>query len=221
MRLLFLIVLLANVVAFGYLRYAEGRAGADAQIALLQINPEKMKLLKAGAATSAPRREKAAAAPGAEVCLEWSGFGAEDAPRAAAALAKLELGDKLVQRETSEGYWVYIPPLKSKAEADKKTVELKTLGIGEFFVVQDSGQWRFAVSLGIFKTEEAAGNYLAQLRQKGVRSAVVRPRGAPSSVFVIRDPGDAMAAKIAELKSEFPNAQLKAAACADTLAAKN
>lgn len=221
MRLLFLIVLLANVVAFSYLQYAEGRAGADAQIALLQINPEKMKLLKAGAAASASRREKAAAVPGTEACLEWSGFGADDVARAAAALAKFELGDKLVQRDTSDGYWVYIPPLKSKAEADKKTAELKSLGIGEFYVVQDSSQWRFAVSLGIFKTEEAAGNYLAQLKQKGVRSAVVRPRGTPSSVFVIRDPGDAIAAKIAELKSDFPNAQLKAAACADALAAKN
>ena len=57
MRLLFLILLLANVAAFGYIRFAESRSGADAQNALLQISPEKMKLLKPG------RKDKAAAAP--------------------------------------------------------------------------------------------------------------------------------------------------------------
>ena len=225
MRLLFLILLLVNVVAFGYIRYAESRAGADAQIALLQISPEKVKLLKPGAPPAA-RKDPAAAAPGAQpqpalVCLEWGGFAAEDAARAAAALAKFELGDKVSQRDGGDSYWVYVPPLKSKADADKKVSEVKGLGIRDFYVVQDNSQWRFAISLGAFKTEEAAGNYLAQLRQKGVRSAMAGPRGTQSSIFVIRDPGDAIAAKIAELKTDFPNAQLKATTCADALAAKN
>ncbi len=74
----------------------------------------------------------------------------------------------------------------------------------------------------MFKTEEAANNYLGQLKQRGVRSAVVGPRGVQSSTFVIRDPGDPVAAQIAALKADFPNAQLKATACADAQqAAKN
>ena len=222
MRLLFLILLLANVAAFGYIRYAEGRAGVDAQIALLQISPEKVKLLKPGAPPSVRRDKAAAAQPQpALACLEWGGFTAEDAARAAAALAKLKLGDKLSQRDSGDGYWVYIPPFKTKADADKKATEVKGLGIRDFYVVQDNNQWRFAVSLGAFKTEEAANNYLAQLRQKGVRSALVGPRGAINSVFVIRDPGDAVSAKIAALKTDFPDAQLRAATCAGTVAAKN
>jgi len=222
MRLLFLILLLANVIGFAYIRYAESRTGADAQIALLQISPEKVKLLK-------PRgKDKAAAAlpsslpPPALACLEWGSFVAADAPRAAAALARFDLADKLSQREVSDaGWWVYVPPLKTKVEADKKAGEVKALGIGDLFVVQENNQWRFALALGTFKTEEAANNYLAQLRQKGLRSAAVGPRGAISSIFVIRDPGDALAAKIAGLAADFPNAQLKATACADALAAKN
>jgi cell division protein FtsN len=224
MRLLFLILLLANVAAFGYIRYAESRAGADAQVALLQISPEKMKLLKPGAPPPTERKDKAAAPPAlpALVCLEWGSFAADDTPRAQAALARFELGDKVSQRESSEGYWVYIPPLKTRADADRKAGELKALGIGEYSVVQDASQWRFAIALGEFKTGEEANNSLAQLRQKGVRSAVAGPRGATSSTFVIRDPGNAMAAKIAGLKTEFPAAQLKATACADAQqAAKN
>lgn len=224
MRLLFLILLLANVAAFGYIRYVESRAGADAQISMLQISPEKVKLLKAGSPPPAERKDKAAASapplPGL-VCLEWGSFGAEDVTRAAAALAQFELGDKLWQRDSADGYWVYIPPLKTKAEADKKAGELKALGVAEFIVVQDDIQYRFAVSLGSFKTEEAADNHLAQLRQKGVRSAVVGPRGARRSIFVIRDPGDAAAAKIAGFKTDFPAATLKATACAEPVAAKS
>ena len=218
MRLLFLILLLANVAAFGYIRYAEGRAGADAQNSLLQISPDKVKLLKLPAPPATPREGGSAAGQpqSALVCLEWGGFAAQDAVRAATALARFDLGDKLSQREGAEGYLVYVPSLKTKAEADKKAVELKALGVSDLAVVQENDPLQFAVSLGVFKTEEAANNYLAQLRQKTVRSAVVGPRGAKTSIFVIRDPGDAIAAKIAELKAEFPTAALKAAACANT-----
>lgn len=222
MRLLFLVLLLANVAAFGYIRYSESSAGADAQIALLQISPEKMKLLKPGTVPAPPAAETPAAQPPAPVCFEWGGFGVDDAARAAAALAVFELGGKVSQRVSADaGWWVYIPPHKSRAEADKRAGEVKALGVRDIYVVQSNDEWRHAISLGVFKTEENANNYFAQLRQKGVRSAVVAPRGARSSTFVIRDPGEAIAAKITGLKTDFPNAQLKAAACPDAVAAKN
>lgn len=219
MRLLFLILLLLNAVAFGYIRFAEGRAGADNQLALLQIAPEKMKLLKPGA-PALPRKDSSRALPGL-VCLEWGGFTADDIARAALALDKIGMGDKLTQRESGERYWVYIPPLKTQAEVDKKAGELKARGITDFAAVPDNDQWRFAIALGEFKTDEAANAYLTQLRQKGVRSAVAGARGTKSTTFVIRDPGDALTAKIAGLKVDFPAAQLKATACADALTAKN
>jgi hypothetical protein len=217
MRLLFIIFLLLNAGAFFYIRFAESRAGTDNQLALLQIAPDKMKLLKPGA----PVRKDAARPQPGLVCLEWGSFAADEAVRAAAALARFALGDKVSQRDAGDSYWVYIPPLKTAAEADKKIAELKTRGITDFYLVQDNDQWRNAISLGVFKTEEAANNYLGQMKQKSVRSAVAGPRGAKSSTFVIRDPGDAAAAKIAELKVDFPNAQLKATTCADAQTAKN
>lgn len=219
MRMLFLILLLANLVGLAYIRYAESRAGADAQIALLQISPEKLKLLKPRSRDKAP-----AALPSSPplTCLEWGSFAAEDAPRAAAALARFGLADKLSQRELSDGgWWVYLPPFKTKAEADRKAGEVKALGIDDLYVVPENSQWRFALALGTFRTEEAANNRLAQLRQKGLRAAAVAPRGAIRSIFVIRDPGDAIAAKIAGLAADFPNAELKAIACADAPAAKS
>src|SRR5215218_4568096 len=127
MRLLFLILLLLNALAFGYIRFAESRAGADNQLALLQIAPEKMKLVKP-AAPALPRNDTSRAQP-ALVCLEWGGFAAADSPRAGAALDKVGVADKVSQREIAENYWVYIPPLNTQAEVDKKTGELKARGI--------------------------------------------------------------------------------------------
>ena len=219
MRLLFLILVLLNAVAFGYIRFAESRAGADNQIPLLQIAPEKMKLVKPGAPTG-PRTDASRAQPQL-VCLEWGGFAAEESARAGAALEKIGVTDKVSQRETADVYWVYIPPSKTQAELDKKAGELKARGIADYSVVQDNDQWRNAIALGDFKSEEAANNYLALLRQKNVRSAVAGPRGTRRVTFVIRDPGDAAAEKIAAFKTEFPAAQLKVSTCADALTAKN
>ena len=117
--------------------------------------------------------------------------------------------------------WIAALTALSAAEAEKKTGELKARGISEFTVVQNDEQWSNAIALGEFKTDEAANTFLAQLRQKGVRSAVVGQRAAKSVTFVIRDPGDAQAAKLAGLKNDFPGAQLKVTPCADALTAKN
>jgi hypothetical protein len=218
MRLLFLILLLLNALAFGYIRFAESRANADNQLALLQIAPEKMKLVKP--APALPRNDSSRAQP-ALVCLEWGGFAAADTSRAGAALDKVGVADKVSQREIADNYWVYIPPLKTQAEVDKKTGELRARGINDFVVLQANDQWRNAIALGDFKTDEAANNHLAMLRKKEVRSALSGPRGARTITFVIRDPGDAAAEKIAALKAEFPAAQLRVTTCADALTAKN
>jgi len=201
---LFLILLFANLL-FGYFQYAKSRAdaGTGAQLELLEINPDKVKLVKDGAWPPHPA-----------ACLEWGSFAGDDVARATAALAKLQLGDNFTQRDNDPGYWVYIPPLKTRTDAEKKASELKARGVTDFLIVQDEGPWQFAVSLGTFKTEDAATSYLTQLRQKNVRSALAGPRGAKTSTFVIRDPGDAGAARLAGLKTDFPNAQLKAVACA-------
>ena len=236
MRLLFLILLLCNALAFGFIRFDEGRSGADNQLMLLQIAPEKMVLRKPGAqpalnppANPAPAQPQAGSSPATGavaaqaglVCIEWGGFTPDQSARARGALEKAGLRDQATQREIPERYWVYIPPLKSAAEAEKKTGELKARGISEFTVVQNDEQWSNAIALGEFKTDEAANTFLAQLRQKGVRSAVVGQRAAKSVTFVIRDPGDAQAAKLAGLKNDFPGAQLKVTPCADALTAKN
>ena len=90
----------------------------------------------------------------------------------------------------STSYWVYIPPLPSKQEADKKAAELKKLRVPEFFVVQDAGPMRNAISLGIFSSKAAATERLEQLRAKTVKSAKVGERDGKlaSGALEVRGP---------------------------------
>jgi cell division septation protein DedD len=73
-------------------------------------------------------------------------------------------------------YWVHIPSLRTRRDAENKVGELRRLGVREYFITQESDG--FAVSLGLFSTQGAAESQLATLREQGVRSARVseRPR---------------------------------------------
>ena len=219
MRILLLLLLLANLGFFAYHHLAGANDEAAAQIALLQISPERIRTLAAGTVTPRPvgpaSTEGSAAAPAA--CLEWSPFSSAEAVRVETALTLLALPPDMLQRQTADidGYWVHMPQLKTRAEVDRKVAELKSLGVEEFFVVQDAGPWRNAISLGLFKNEEAAKTELERLRQRGVRSASIvrREKLLKQVTFYLREPDPATVARLTELQRDFPATEIKAAAC--------
>ena len=98
---------------------------------------------------------------------------------------------------------------------ERKVTELRKLGVNEYFPVLDPGRWQYAISLGVFRGEEGAARYLAQLRQKGVRSATVgeREQRVTQTAFLISDPSEEESANLAELKNEFPGTELRAVEC--------
>lgn len=216
MRPLFLVLLLANLGLFAYAYLVRQSSGPERQIPLLQMNPEKIQPLKATAVPSAKAKPDAAR-PVPTACVEWGVFAGPDVARADAAMATLELPAPQVVRTITDaaGYWVYIPPLKTKAEADKKVGELKALGIPDFFVVQDAGNWRFAISLGIFRTEDGAKTFLGGLRDKGVRSAIIERREnfLKQVAYFVKEPAPDVVAKIAVLQRDFPGSEVKAVTC--------
>lgn len=182
MRTLFLIVVLANVVFFGWARYvAPPEAAADSQPPARQIEPQKLRVI--APSELPPVAARPASASVVVKCVEWGGFTLADAPQAQAALEPLQLGARLAQRRTEEnaGWWVFIPPQGSRPAAQKKAAELKALAVDDYFVVQDDGPYRWALSLGVFRSEEAAQARLAALRLQGVRSAQVGARETPIS----------------------------------------
>ncbi|MBI1174866.1 MAG: hypothetical protein GC139_06315 [Sideroxydans sp.] len=155
--------------------------------------------------------------PAPAACMEWGEFAGDDLARATAALAAMKLGDQLTQHEVEQniGYWVYMPPRRNRASAERKVAQLKALGVTDYFIVQDAGKWLNAVSLGVFRTADAAQKYLEGLQEKGVRSAVVGERQSKLkfTVFAFRNPDAAITAKVVALQKDFPGSELKAAAC--------
>jgi len=185
MRALFLILVLANVAFYAWSRHFSGpEAAVDPAPLGRQIEPEKLKILGPGEAAARAAKRPASPAPGSAVspapiaCLEWGSFTLADAPRAEAALAPLALGTRLSTRETEEvaGWWVFIPPQGNRQAAGKKASELKSLGVNDYFIVQDESRHRWSLSLGVFRNEQAAQARLAVLRRQGVRSAEAAPR---------------------------------------------
>jgi SPOR domain len=208
MRTLFFSLLLANLLFFGwhagYLGPGMEKPGEPERLAQ-QIAPDKIRLVSADAPRRAADRPRLA-------CLEWGTFPAQEAERAVAVLAGLGLGERLISRKVEETaqWWVFMPPQGSKANADKKTDELTRLGITDYFVVTDEGPTKFAISLGVFRTEESAKNYLASLVAKGVKTGRTgeRETKVQKTLFQIRDADDTVRARLADIRKDFAGIDL-------------
>lgn len=212
MRTVFFILMLANVAFFAFAWSQSGaEANGDAQIIGQQLNREKIRLLtpeQVSALTSKLEPPKVAS-----VCLEWGAFVGGGAARAGQALEPLGLGAKLTQRKQEDvaGFWVYIPQLASRQIATQKAGELKRLGVDEYFVVPDDPKWRNAISLGVFKTEEAAKVRRDAVRAKGVNDATIGARDMQLSktYFQVREADSTLAAKLNELKQGFAGTEVR------------
>jgi hypothetical protein len=216
-----LLLLLANLGFFAWIYFGAGRASDEPQLMEQQFNPQAIRLLRADqvAALAAervkqtPERVKSPPKVTLAACLELGAFGLGDAARVQQALEPLGLGSRLSQRRAEEvaSYWVFMPPQRNRQAANQKAAELRKLGVEDFFIVQEDPNFRFAISLGVFKTEEAARARLAELRTKGVRTARVGPRetSVQKIYFAVREVPDALASRLNDLRQSFAGSELK------------
>jgi len=171
----------------------------------------------AAAPSAAPAPAPAPVVAVAPSCTEVGNFSAADARRFSEQVASLNLGDKLVQKLTQDvtSHMVYIPPQDGREGADRRVAELRRLGIGDFYVIPDSfpnPALRAGVSLGIFRTEDAAKAYVSQLISRGVRSAriIARRSGAGKQVFQLHDLSPDARSALDQIKSAFPDQEIRA-----------
>lgn len=221
MRIAFFLLLLANLGFFGWAYFGAGRTADEAQLMEQQLNPQEIRLLNAEqvAKLAAERAKQTVERPKAPpkalpyACMELGAFSLGDVPRVQRALEPLALGSRLTQRRADEiaSYWVFVPPLRNRQAANLKAAELKKLGVEDFFIVQEDPKLRFAISLGVFKTEEAARSRLAELRTKGVRTARVGPKetSVQKVYFAIREVPDALVTKLNDLRQSFAGTELR------------
>ena len=82
----------------------------------------------------------------------------------------------LIQTETASGWWVRIPPAANRQIADQHAQQLRELGVSDLFVVREAGPEQHAISLGLFRTEAAARQHLADLERLRVAGAEITAR---------------------------------------------
>jgi hypothetical protein len=121
-------------------------------------------------------------------CLELTGINSADVKSVEEKLKLLALGERQTRTEIAEvaTNMVYLPSLGSKDAAEKKAAQLKKLGLTEFYIVQDQSPLRWGISLGVFKTPEAAQTHLANLAKKGLKEARIAPRAVSAAKVVYR-----------------------------------
>ena len=165
-----------------------------------QLAPERMQQLTptqarqaATSATLAPQAEVAAPLPEPTpapapvardlvACVQAGPFSTADARRFEARVARLGLAPRQsrvempYQEVTSR--LVYLPPNGGREGAQRRVAELKERGVTNFFIMQnDTSPLRYAISLGVFKSDGAAQKLVADLQRQGVRGVRILPRG--------------------------------------------
>ncbi len=212
MRTVVIFLLLANLTFFAFTRLDATSEGEAVRLDE-QVQPEKIKLLTPQQVAALGPAKVAALA---DVCLEFGPLTEADRARALADLDSLALGKLLTQKriETTTSFWVYLPSAPSRADADRRVADLRTRGLGDVAVV-DAGPQRNAISLGLFQTEDAANNRLAEAQKLGVANARVGPRQQviANTMLVIRDPQAQAVAKLRDLMSAYPGTEAKVGNC--------
>jgi hypothetical protein len=215
MRTLVFLLLLANLTLFGYVRLDSMTGGEGVRLAQ-QVQPDKISLLT-------PRQvaalDPAKVATLADVCVEWGPLSDTEKTRALATLEPLDLARLISEKrvEVIANYWVFIPPGGNRAAADRKLAELKAQGVKDLLLI-DGGPQRYAISLGVFRSEERAQARVAELETQGVKGAQIGPRAQSvlQTALVIRDPSAPAMARLKELQGGFPSSEIKVGACDKT-----
>lgn len=228
LKFLFFALLCLNGVLLAYNQGLLGSVKASArepQRIRNQINTDKLVLLSPAsanlpaAAPAAPPVPAPEPAPQAALvaCTEMGNLDGADARRFDNLIAPLALGERVVKSEVISqeitSHMVMIPPQSSKEAADAKAAELKELGVSNYFIMNETTPTKWAISLGVFKSEAAARTLLAALVKQGVTGAKVAGRSTSITrhVYRFKDLEPATKDKLDAIADRFT--QLETRAC--------
>jgi hypothetical protein len=212
MRTIIVLLLLANLSLFGYIKLDQVGGGEGVRLTQ-QVLPDKIRLLSP--------REVAALGPSkvaalADVCVEWGPFSDADRTRAMNDLTPLALGTLLSQRrqDVSGAFGVMADGFVNRSAAERRATELRARDIGDV-TVQDLGKGQFGLLFGVFHSEDAAKARIALLASYGTDNARIVPRQQTLSqtFIVVRDPQAPTVSRLKDLQPAYPGADLKIGGC--------
>ena len=163
----------------------------------------------------APAPASAPAAPSLVACVQTGPFNTSDARRFESRIAALNLGARETRIDVPfqdiTSHLVYLPPAGGREGAQKRIADLKEHGVENFFIMQGDTPLRYAVSLGVFKTDGAAQKLVAELQKKGVRGVRVLPRGPQGTrpAYQYRGIEPAVRQRLAGIADNFSGGELR------------
>lgn len=221
MKRFFWLLVLINLGLLAYFNISYILPGKP-EIKLSEINPEKIKLLSQSEIDALPTKTQSSPSLASiepqpvAMCFEWGVFSDASLANAENALQKLAIQAIKKEQDAAQPkrYWVYRPPTKTTAEAQKKAAELKELGIEDIFVVQED-KWKNAISFGIFGDEQLANKLVQELRAKGIKNVekILRTNGKGHHSLLLGSLTENNITELKKLKPDFPAAELKEVSC--------
>ena len=223
MKRFFWFLILLNLGLLAYFNIGYIMPG-EPEIKLTEINPKKIKILSQSEIDALPKKQTSLpliSSPTPEpetnaTCFEWGTFSDSNLASVQKVLTRMSLPTTVKQQETvaPKRYWVYMPPLKTTADAQKKSAELKALGVEDLFVVQEE-KWKNAISFGIFEDEQLATKLMQELQAKGVKNIerTLRSNGKGHHTLLLGKLEEKDVAELNQLKPNFPAAELKQVSC--------
>jgi len=219
-KALVFLLLLLNLLFYAFTQGYFGRTESpDADRIEKQVLAERMRIVSRGEVAATPVKAPEPAKPEvipdipkiepegkadeiAPVCLVWENLSVADADQLNALIGS-KFAEFKVNRQgaagEANGWWVFLPALPSKLEADKKAGELRQLGVTDYFIILE-GPNRFAISLGVYSSEKGGQERLAEAKEKGIRSARLAPRPSKDGTVSLLATGPAEA-KVALLEA--------------------
>ena len=159
------------------------------------------------AATAATTATPPAGAP-AMACVEIGGFNGELVRKVADELAGAPPGAWRVEqfeRQEQARWWVHLPPQASRENLQRKLGELRRRNITDISVVSAGSPETYTVSLGLFQEREHAEHFLDNLREHGVRTAVLTdtPHPLTRQWLRVRNADAALRTRLDEMRQRY------------------
>ena len=220
-RVLVSILVIANLalLVFGLLGSGSPGGGSPPQAELR--NPDRIRIVRGEPEPAPPPAAPMPAVRTAPVlvqsCLEFGPLSDEEAARARQSLSVGGVLERTAQAPmmVPASWWVHVPPRRSLLQAENEVARLRAAGMRDAYVVLEQGDMRFAVALGVFRTEEAARRAADQIRSRGFGSVVVgrREQQIRLTAFYVREPSDADLGELERLRTAFPGTAVRTSAC--------
>lgn len=194
LKFFFWILLAANIVLFVFQQTyydAPSPGKREPERLSYQYREDQVRLLSSDEINRAIAKAKVTGQDIAAVgsCVEIGRFSKSEATSFERQIRSLSLNPEeisLTPVQEGRAYMVFIPPSSSQKAADDKIAELKEKGIESYYLIKDQSKLRWAISLGVFKTREAAASYESDMEKAGITGLQITPRGAAMEKLVYR-----------------------------------